>query len=114
MLRALSERLGRAIRSGPAHALQERSWKQSALGCSATPRSGFAALHSSDRIGKGARQSVFDEFAFPGLRPLTLIAAMDLPLSLSVRHWDCAPRLGYFHPLARPWIWCFPGWRRLF
>ena len=37
-----------------------------------------------------------------------------MSLNRWARHRDYAPRLDYFHPLARPWIWYFPDWRRLF
>ena len=45
---------------------------------------------------------------------LSVIGATDLSLSRWGPHRDYAPRLGYFHPLARPWIWYFPDWRPLF
>ena len=61
-----------------------------------------------------ARQSFFDELSSPSLRPLTIIGATDLSANRRARHRDYVPRLGYFHPPARPWLWYFPDWRRLF
>jgi hypothetical protein len=41
----------------------------------------------------------------------TIRSLATVSLSRWAPHRDYAPRLGYFHPLARPWTWYFPDWR---
>ena len=84
--------------------MRASDWFAPALSCSAACR----------HMGEELANSVFDERSSLTLRPLTIIGATDLSLNRRARHRDCAPRLGCFHPLARPWTWYFPDWRRLF
>src|SRR6476659_66746 len=67
-------------------------------------------------LGEGAHQLFFDELSSPSpiLGPLSIIGATDLSANRRARHRDYVPRLGYFHPPARPWLWYFLDWRRLF